>query len=190
MNIDIQRNRLKNSIAKNIYDLKYYQEYGVYTLKDCLSSDDICILNDIFEDDTELSPDIESALEIVTKCLNTLSLPVELISVRFENHKSNACMTLIGNETNDTNIFKMVLPLQDVTDDMGPYLFYPNTNNIIMYKQSLEDSNGEIIERNHVLGTVKKGDCIIYQSNILKFMKDNTSGIDNKMLIITYKGKS
>ena len=190
MNIDIQRKRLKNSVCRDIYEILYIHNFGVYTISDCLSLDDIDILNELFEDGKELSPDDDKILDIVTKCLKKLSLPIEIISVRFENHKSKATMTKIGNETNDTNIFNMVLPLQDVTKEMGPCLFYPNTNNIITFKQMLEEENnvkGQIIERNHVLGTIKKGECIIYQCNILKFMTDNISDIDNRMLIITYK---
>lgn len=190
MNIDDQRIQLKGGVNQDIYKISYVEKYGVYTIQECLSYDDIDILNEVFEDGKELSPDDDKILQIIIKCLKKLSLSIEIISVRFENHKSKATMTLIGNETNDTNIFNLVLPLQDVSEDMGPCLFYPNTNNIIMFKQMIEERNNvkcKILERNHVLGTVKKGDCIVYQSNILKLMTDNISDIDNRMLIITYK---
>ena len=190
MDIDVQRNRLTKSECKNIYDMSYVFPYGVYVLHKCLSDESIYKLHKIFEDDKELSPNDENALEIVSECLRRLSLTIEIISVHFSNHKSKSMMTSIGVDSNNENIYNMVIPLQEVKEDMGPFIFFPNTNNIITYKQFIEEQNksyGEVIERPHVKGLIKKGDSIIYQSNILKCMSDNTSDVDNKMLVITYR---
>lgn len=86
------------------------------------------------------------------------------------------------------HLFTCTIALQDISEDMGPTVFIPNTHTEEVYIQRVyEEENYVIKSYPYVLSTLKAGDVAIYDSRLLHCGGANRSSINRALFYFTLK---
>lgn len=97
--------------------------------------------------------------------------------------------TVCTGEKDEKPIFTSFIALQDVTDNMGPTCLIPATNNVAAHKAlcGIEyQSHIDLLANSpNIRGTIRKGDCIIFDSRTLHCGGENFSDLRRVLMYIS-----
>lgn len=86
-------------------------------------------------------------------------------------------------------LYTCFIALQDISLDMGPTTWLPGTHNLEIHQQFQNESQKDDLLKNRdaVLGTLRKGDCAIFDSRLLHCGGANISDKSRALLYFSFQ---